>query len=77
MSLNKFVKLFNELDAENSLNNKVDLLISYFELNNEINNIWTISLLMGKVNKRYLTGKLLRIYYSQIYNLPIWLIENC
>ncbi len=77
MSLNKFVKLFNALDAENSLNNKVDLLISYFELNNEINNIWTISLLMGKVNKRYLTGKLLRIYYSQIYNLPIWLIENC
>ena len=77
MSLNKFSKLFEELDSNNSINKKVNYLIKYFKSNSNLNNIWTISLLIGKRNKRFISGKSLREYYSDIYKMPIWLIETC
>jgi len=77
MSLNKFSKLFEELDSNNSINKKVNSLIKYFKSNNNLNNIWTIYLLIGKSNKRFISGKSLRDYYSDIYKMPRWLIETC
>ena len=77
MSLNKFSKLFEELDSNNSINKKVNYLINYFKSNSNLNNIWTIYLLIGKRNKRFITGKSLREYYADIYKIPIWLIETC
>ena len=77
MSLNKFSKLFEELDSNNSMNNKVNSLINYFKSNSKLNNIWTIYLLIGKRNKRFISGKSLREYYSDIYKMPLWLIETC
>jgi len=76
MSLNNFVKLFNQLDENNSINKKIDLLIQYFKNNSDIDNIWTIFLLIDKRNKRFISGKLLRKFYSDIYELPLWLIET-
>tara|TARA_Y100001978_G_scaffold202905_1_gene225672 strand:+ start:3936 stop:5579 length:1644 start_codon:yes stop_codon:yes gene_type:complete len=77
MSLNKFAKLFVELDSNNSINKKINLLIKYFYLNSHLNNIWTIYLLIGKNNRRFINGKSLRIYYADIYQMPIWLIDIC
>ncbi len=77
MSLNKFSKLFEELDANKSINKKVYSLIKYLKSNSNLNNIWTIYLLIGKNNKRFISGKSLRKYYADIYNMPIWLIETC
>ena len=77
MSLNKFSKLFEELDSNNSINSKINILTKYFKSNSNLNNIWTIYLLIGKSNKRFLSGKLLREYYAEIYKMPIWLIETC
>jgi len=77
MSLNKFSKLFEELDSNNSINKKVNFLIEYFKSNSNLNNIWTIYLLIGKSNKRFISGKSLRKYYSDIYEMPLWLIETC
>jgi len=77
MSLIKFSKLFEELDSNNSTNKKVNYLIKYFKSNSNLNNIWTIYLLIGKSNKRFISGKLLREYYSDIYKMPKWLIETC
>ena len=37
----------------------------------------TIYLLIGKRNKRFISGKSLREYYADIYKMPIWLIETC
>ncbi len=76
MSLNKFVKLFNELDENNSINKKINILVQYFRNNSDIDNIWTIYLLIGKGNKRFISGKLLRKFYSDIYKLPLWLVET-
>jgi len=77
MSLNKFSELFEQLDSNNSINKKVNHLTKYFQSNNNLNNIWTIYLLIGKSNKRFISGKSLREYYSVIYNQPLWLVETC
>ncbi len=77
MSLNKFSKLFEELDSNNSINKKVKSLTKYFKYNSKLNNIWTIYLLIGKRNKRFISGKSLRQYYADIYKMPLWLIETC
>ncbi len=77
MSLNKFSQLFEELDSNNSINQKVNSLTKYFKSNSKLNNIWTIYLLIGKRNKRFISGKSLREYYADIYKIPLWLIETC
>jgi len=77
MSLNKFSKLFEDLDSNNSSNKKVNSLTKYFKLNNNLNNILTIYLLIGKKNKRFISGKSLREYYANIYKIPRWLIDEC
>ncbi len=77
MSLNKFSKLFEELDSNNSINKKINSLTKYFKSSSNLNNILTIYLLIGKRNKRFISGKSLREYYSDIYKMPIWLIETC
>ena len=77
MSLNKFSKLFEELDSNNSINKKVNSLTKYLKFNNNLNNILTIYLLIGKKNKRFISGKSLREYYANIYVIPKWLIDEC
>jgi len=77
MSLNKFSKLFEDLDSNNSVNKKINSLTKYFKTNSNLNNIWTIYLLIGKRNRRFISGKSLREYYADIYKMPIWLIETC
>ena len=77
MSLNKFSKLFEDLDSNNSSNKKVNSLTKYFKLNNNLNNILTIYLVIGKKNKRFISGKSLREYYANIYKIPKWLIDEC
>ena len=77
MSLNKFSKLFEDLDSNNSSNKKVNSLTKYFKLNNNLNNILTIYLLIGRKNKRFISGKSLREYYANIYKIPKWLIDEC
>ena len=57
MSLNKFSKLFEDLDSNNSINKKVNSLTKYLKFNNNLNNILTIYLLINILSKYYL------IYY--------------
>ena len=77
MSLNKFSKLFEELDSNNSINKKINSLTKYFKSSSNLNNILTIYLLIGKRNKRFISGKSLKEYYGDIYDIPKWLIEIC
>ena len=53
------------------------ILKDYFLLNDPLENAWTIFLLTGKNNKRFLSGKLLKTFFSEIYELPLWLIDSC
>ncbi len=77
MSLNKFSELFVDLDSSNSTNNKIEVLKKYFLSNRPIDNAWTIYLLTGKNNKRFVSGSYLRDLFSEVYDYPQWLIDAC
>ena len=77
MSLNKFSELFMELDSINSTNKKIETLTNYFLSNEPLENSWTIYLLSGKNNKRFVTGKYLKNFFSEVYQYPLWLIDSC
>ena len=77
MSLNNFSDLFIDLDSCNSTNNKIEILKNYFLSNSPLENSWTIYLLMGKKNKRFISGKSLKKNFSEIYHYPSWLIDTC
>ena len=70
MSLNKFSKLFEELDSNNSINKKINSLTKYFKSSSNLNNILTIYLLIGKRNKRFISGKSLRAVSYTHLTLP-------
>ncbi len=77
MSLKKFSELFIDLDSCNSKNKKIRILQNYFSSNEAVENSWTIYLLTGKTNKRFLSGKSLKTLFSEIYEYPLWLIDSC
>ena len=77
MSLKNFAELFLDLDSSNSNNKKIKILKDYFDKNDAIENSWTIYLLTGKKNKRFISGRSLKSLFSEIYEYPLWLIDSC
>ena len=77
MSLKKFSELFIDLDSCNSTNKKIEILQNYFSSNEALENSWTIYLLTGKNNKRFVSGRSLKTLFSEIYEYPLWLIDSC
>ena len=77
MSLKKFTELFIDLDSCNSTNKKIEILQNYFSSNEALENSWTIYLLTGKNNKRFVSGRSLKTLFSEIYKYPLWLIDSC
>ena len=77
MSLKKFSELFIDLDSCNSTNKKIGILQTYFSSNEALENSWTIYLLTGKNNKRFISGRSLKTLFSEIYEYPLWLIDSC
>ena len=77
MSLNKFSELFLNLDSNNSTNKKIEILKNYFSTNDDLENSWSIYLLTGKKNKRFISGRYLKSFFSDIYEFPLWLIDTC
>ncbi len=77
MSLNKFSELFLNLDSSNSINKKLEILKNYFSTNDDLENSWSIYLLTGKKNKRFINGRSLKSFFSEIYECPLWLIDTC
>jgi DNA ligase-1 len=77
MSLKNFSELFINLDSCNSTNKKIGILQNYFSSNEALENSWTIYLLTGKNNKRFISGRSLKTLFSEIYEYPLWLIDSC
>ena len=77
MSLKKFSELFINLDSCNSKNKKIEILKNYFYSNHPLENAWTIYLLTGKNNRRFVSGLSLKALFSEIYEYPLWLIDSC
>ena len=77
MSLKRFSELFLDLDSNNSTSTKIEILKNYFLSNKPEENAWTIYLLTGKNNKRFVSGKYLKTIFSDLYEYPMWLIDSC
>ena len=77
MSLNRFSELFLNLDSNNSTNKKIEILKNYFLTNDALENSWSIYLLTEKKNKRFISGRYLKSFFSDIYEFPLWLIDTC
>lgn len=73
--MKRAARLFEELDATNSTNAKVDALAAYFSDAPEKDKLWVIALLSGRRPKRPVTSSLLRKWAAEMSGIPHWLFE--
>ncbi len=74
--MQRFTRLFNELDQTTKTNQKVQALVNYFEEAVEEDKIWTIALLSGKRPGRSVGTSFLRTWAAEVGNIPDWLFEE-
>ncbi len=75
--MERFARLFQEVDSTTSTNEKVAALQRYFYEESPENAVWALYLLLGKVRKRLITSRMLRDIFLQISDIPEWLFEDC
>lgn len=75
--MKRFTRLFQQIDATTSTNEKVRALQAYFQEEKPANAVWAIYLLLGKTRKRLITSRVLRDVFLQISDIPEWLFEDC
>jgi DNA ligase-1 len=77
VEMQRFTRLFQEIDATTSTNAKVEALQHYFCQEDPANAVWALYLLLGKTRKRLITSRVLRDIFLQISDMPEWLFEDC
>ena len=71
-----FTQLYTELDATNRTNEKVAALERYFAVAPPADAAWALSFLIGRRQRRALSGRQLRDWVSEETGLPLWLVEE-
>ena len=71
-----FAALIKKLDSTNKTNEKVAALTAYFNQANEDDKLWTIAILSHRRPKRPVNTTLLRLWATEISNVPLWLFEE-
>ena len=71
-----FTQLYTELDATNRTNEKVAALERYFAAAPPADAAWALSFLIGRRQRRALSGSQLRDWVSDETGLPLWLVEE-
>ena len=74
--MNRFARLFSDLDATTKTSVKITTLAGYFRSAPERDRVWTIALLSGRRPKRVATTGELREWAAEAAGLPIWLLEE-
>lgn len=74
--MQRFTRLFNELDQTTKTNQKVEALVDYFQDASEEDKIWTIALLSGKRPPRSVNTNFLRAWAAEVGEIPDWLFEE-
>ena len=74
--MNKFAKLFSQLEMNSDTEKQVVALAKYFKVASDKDKIWCLALLMGKRPKRLLTANNLNDIAKQISEQPSWLYET-
>jgi len=74
--MQKFLKLFQEIESTNSSNKKILAIVKYFETAPPEDIVWTIAIFSHKRPKRGVTTTQLRVWAAEYANIPLWLFEE-
>jgi DNA ligase-1 len=72
-----FAALFAQLDSTTSILEKVAALKNYFSTQDAADSMWTVLLLTGRLSRRVITARDLRLLFQQATQYPEWLLEEC
>ncbi|MFZ4638926.1 MAG: ATP-dependent DNA ligase [Nodosilinea sp.] len=75
--MERFTRLFEELDSTTSTQAKVRSLQVYFETAPPADQVWALYLLMGKTRRRLVTARLLRQVFLRVSGMAEWLFDEC
>src|SRR5690554_5921966 len=71
-----FAELIKKLDSTNKTSLKVEALASYFEEASDKDKVWVIAILSHRRPPRPVNTTLLRLWASELANIPLWLFEE-
>ena len=71
-----FADLIEVLDSTNKTNRKVAALAEYFRQAPDTDKVWTIAILSHRRPPRPVNTTLLRVWASELSNIPMWLFEE-
>ncbi|MBC8047376.1 MAG: ATP-dependent DNA ligase [Fimbriimonadaceae bacterium] len=71
-----FAALLSNLDLTNKTNERIEVILQYFNSATDIDKLWTIYILSGNKIKRQFTSTQLRTWAIELSGLPQWLFEE-
>ena len=74
--MKSFAELFRKIEETNKTNSKVDALTAYFDEASDEDKLWTIALFSHRRPKRTVSTTLLRVWASEMSQIPLWLFEE-
>ncbi|UAB84904.1 ATP-dependent DNA ligase [Zunongwangia sp. SCSIO 43204] len=74
--MRQFAELIKTLDSTNKTTLKVEALTKYFNNAPDRDKVWTIAILSHRRPPRPVNTTLMRLWASEIANIPLWLFEE-
>ena len=74
--MKNFSQLIKALDSSNKTSVKVDALTDYFRNASDTDRVWTIAILSHRRPPRPVNTTLLRMWATELANIPVWLFEE-
>jgi DNA ligase 1 len=75
--MQRFARLFAELDQTNKTNDKVAAMAAYFRESDPASAAWALYFLSGQKLKRLVSSTLLRAWAIEVANIEEWLFDEC
>ncbi len=72
-----FSELYKKLDQTQKTNEKVDLIVSFLEKNDDQEKIWLLALLTGRRPKKAANSRQLKEWAMEYTQTPEWLFDDC
>ncbi|MCE3236379.1 MAG: ATP-dependent ligase [Vampirovibrio sp.] len=72
-----FATLYETLDSTTSINDKVAAMVSYFRESTPEDAAWALFFLSGHRLKRFISSRLLTLWFLEAADISEWLFEEC
>jgi len=71
-----FAALITALDSTTKTNEKLTAVVAYLGIASDSDKLWCVALLTGKRPRRPVKTSLLRLWSSELADVPLWLLEE-